>query len=267
MHIHSSFEAEQKRGQVIINGVVADFIRRSTKYKLLTAVDLYEISNFELFKSIIGIVSTNKFFNGKSLSYVGTMETIKQEAMDVMNLLLRVSYLDTTIGDCFDLFSTALNYLKPILTLDTDQVFYMHPSVLISLIENQLEKILDNNEDRANVLRFLDLMGNEKNTNIFNSDEAHYLKNRGYFPKRIIYALKPTIEQIHLSRMLKKSWAPSIINEKEEPKVVKPLQTRSSKSDMNTRSIIAILTPDQADFLNRIKERRKKVKNAEKDSQ
>ncbi len=173
--IAERFENEQKCGQVFINGVVADFIRRSTRYKLLAAIDLYEIANFELCTSLIGIVSTNKFYKGDSFSYVGNIEDIKKETMDVMILLFSFSHLDQTIGDCFDLFTTALNYIKPILALDNEQVFFMHPSVIIALIENRLERILDNNKDRAITLRFLDLLS-ERSENIYNSEEACYLK-------------------------------------------------------------------------------------------
>lgn len=113
----------------------------------------------------------------------------------------------------------------------------------------------------------MDLIGNEKTTTIYNSDEGHYLKSRGYFLELIIHALQPTIEQIHLSRILKKSWISSMIEEKKESQVTKPLQKRSSKSVLETRSTIAVMTPAQKDFFKKMKEMRRKLRKAEKDSQ
>ena len=69
--VAESLKYEQSRGHVIINGIVSDFIRRSTSFPTLTAVKLYEVSSCELLMSIIGIIVNEKFNMGQSMSLMG----------------------------------------------------------------------------------------------------------------------------------------------------------------------------------------------------
>ena len=65
--ISSDLEAEKKKGNVLLNGIVSDFIRQSTRFPTLTEVELFEVSNNELLMSLIGIVIDERFDRGAKI--------------------------------------------------------------------------------------------------------------------------------------------------------------------------------------------------------
>jgi len=266
--IADSLEAEQHRGQVFVNGVTADFIRRSTQFTLLTAVDLYEVSNYELFMSVIGIIMMDRFYEGKSFSHIGTVDEIRIETARIMKLLLSRSYLDKTIGDSLDQFSTALSYLRPILTVNDEDIMYMHPSVLIAFLENGYDSLINREEDLCNALRLLDMMPNQQPAEILRSDESTYLRRKGYFPERILMSLRPALEQMYLSRILRNPPIPSSVESTTE-------DTSDSASTEDLRgsirigegSRIDVGSKEQQEFLDELKERNKRLKETERQSE
>ncbi len=82
------------------------------------------------------------------------------------------------------------------------------------------------------------------------------------------YALEPTIEQIELSRILRKSWIVNLKDEKEikdeSPHVRSP---KTPKIARKTSSKIDIFTNEQMDFLERLRKRERRLRRVEKDSQ
>jgi hypothetical protein len=226
--IADSLENEQRSGSILINGVISDFLRRSSEYRLLTAVQLYEVSNWELFMSLIGIICRDRFYEGNSFGFICSLPELKSQTYKLLNLLLKYSCLDKTMGDSLDLFSTALSSLKPFVILNDQEVYFLHPSVFIALMENSMDNILQKQEDLALVLRFLDRMGKGNASVLLSSEEAILLKKKGYFIERILSALKPTLEQIELSRTIKKRQLPSF--DKISPlNTEKTVQTTSPK--------------------------------------
>jgi hypothetical protein len=268
-----SLDAEQRRGTVLINGLICEFIRRSTWFPTLTAVDLYEISNFELFESIIGLIVHEKFRNGNSTSIVGTIEELKKETENLLQLLLQKTCLDKTIADSFpDQFTLALEYLKPILVTDEEKVLYMHPCVLIALIENGLDRIVDRPEDVVNVLKLLDMIPRMTSTDIYQSKESRHFRTEGYFSERIVQALKPAVTHIFLMRILERT--------PEQISSLSTVQIEHTIDDLNIESrelvmrehphyysSIDIVTEDQQDLFKQLGEENRRLKKAEKDSQ
>jgi hypothetical protein len=268
-----SLDAEQRRGTVLINGIVCEFIRRSTWFPTLTAVDLYEISNFELFESIIGLVAHERHRNGSSLSTVGTVEEIRKETERVLQLLLPKAFLDKTIADSFpDQYTLALEYLKPMLVTDEEEVMYLHPSVLIALIENGLDRILDREHDIVNVLKVLDMIPRMTSADIYQSKTSKHFKDEGYFPERIYQALKPVVAQIDLMRFLERPRQESPSATTTQPAVASDnLQPKEKRLTAVRRSghytSVDIMDEDQQDVLKQIRELNKKLKEAARDGE
>lgn len=271
--VAKSLDAEQRRGTVLINGIVCEFIKRSTWFPTLTAVDLYEISNFELFESIIGLIVHEKYRNGNSLSTVGTIEEIRKETEKVLHLLLPKAFLDKTIADSFpDQFTLALHYLKPMLVTDEEKVMYLHPSVLIALIENGLDRIVDRQQDTVNVLKLLDMIPRMTGTDIYQSKESKHFRDEGYFPERIFQALKPAVAQISLMRILERpSEEISSMLTTQPEHTSDNLHPEDKRLAVRKRSghyaSVDVVGEDQEDLLRQIREQNKKLKEAEKDSE
>ena len=269
--IADSLDAEQARGKVIINGVVDELVRRSLQYRLLTEVELYEVSNCELIMSLIGIIATNRFYNGGSFSRIGDLKEIRTETMSLLELLLRRSPLGKTMGDSLNQFDTALNQLRPIITVNKGDVLYMHPSVFIALLENGYNNLLSKEEALASVLRLLDVVYNENLASALQSEESASLRKSNCFPDRVIQALRPALEQMCLARILKNP--PVRINEEstnEENTKSEPIRTSSRPSALrqsNDRNdLIGIATKSQMKFLRKLQEKDRKLHNVEKDS-
>jgi hypothetical protein len=271
--VSASLDAEQRRGTVLINGLVCEFIRRSTWFPTLTAVDLYEISNFELFESIIGLIVHEKFRNGNSMSIIGTIEEIRKETENLLQLLLQKTCLDKTIADSFpDQFALALEYLKPILVTDEEKVLYMHPSVLIALIDNGLDRIVDRQEDIVNVLKLFDMIPRMTSTSIYQSKEGKHFRDEGYFPERIVLALKPAVAQISLMRILERTPEQiSSLSTVQTEHTIDGLHPEGKEPAVSEHSdhysSIDIVSEDQEDLFRQLREKNRRLKEAEKDSQ
>ena len=271
--VAASLDSEQRRGTVLINGLVCEFIRRSTWFPTLTAVDLYEISNFELFESIIGLVVHERFRNGNFASTVGTIEEIRGETEKILQLLLPKAFLDKTIADSFpDQFALALEYLKPILVTDGEKVLYMHPSILIALIENDLDSIVDREEDVVSVLKLFDMIPRMTSADIYQSKEARYFRDKGYFPDTIVQALKPAVAQISLVRVLERqpeqvSTSPTIQAEPARESPCPEGEEPVASKQPDHYSSIDVVNDDQEDLFRRLREENRRLKEEEKDSQ
>jgi hypothetical protein len=270
--IGDSLDAEQARGKVIINGVVDDLIRRSLQYRLLTDVELYEVSNCELIMSLIGIIATDRFYDGGSFSRVGGIEEVKAETMGLLELLLKKSPLGKTMGDSLNQFDTALDQLKPIITINKGDVLYMHPSVFISLLENGYNNLLSKEEALASVLRLLDIMYNKNLAAALQSEESVSLRKNNCFPDRVIQALRPALEQMCLARILKNP--PFRIKEESTNKEntnPEPIRTPSHPSVLRRsndgQDLIDVATKSQAKFLRKLQEKYRKLYDLEKDSE
>lgn len=270
--IADSLDAEEARGKVIINGVVDDLIRRSLQYRLLTEVELYEVSHCGLIMSLIGIIAADRFYKGGSFSRIGDLEEIRTETMSLLGVLLRRGPLDKTLGDSLNQFETALEQLKPIITVDKGDALYMHPSVFIALLENGYNNLLSKEETLASILRLLDVMHNESLATALRSEESMLLRKNNCFPYRVIQALRPALEQMILARVLKNPPV-SIIEEsaKEENANSEPINT-SRRPSVLYRSDdrydgIDVATKRQTKFLRKLREKDRNLRNLEKDSE
>lgn len=202
--ISSELEAEQKKGNVLINGIVSDFIRQSIWFPTLTEVELFEVSNNELFMSLIGIVIDERFSMRQEMASMGSVEDIKRETRKILDLLLKKSCLDETFADgILDQFSLAIDCLKPIVSIDQSELLYMHPAVFVALLENGLGDIIGKPEQLIATLRLLDKLESSSPKKTISTDETEFLKKSGHFPERVIPVLRKAIEEMHLSRLLK----------------------------------------------------------------
>jgi hypothetical protein len=265
--IAKSLEYEQSYGHVLINGIVSDFIRRSTWFPTLTAVKLYEVSSCELLMSIIGIVVNERFNEGPSLALMGTVEEIKKETMQIVELLQRKAYIDSTITDGFaDQIALAIECLRPILAIDEGNLFYMHPSIFIELLEAGLDNSLDKHDSLVAVLKLVDKLPNVKDNMIADAKESTFLRKTGHFPERIFVALRKAIEEMHLTRLLNNpKYSSKIINlSNENAKEENHRKKIASKPDLNS---IDVEGEDEQEVLSRVRRLNKRIKDFEQDGQ
>lgn len=263
--VASSLEEEHRRGRFIINGVISEFRRRERRFPTLTAVALYEISNFELYNSLIGLVVSNRFENNDSLSKVGKLQELKDETEQILKLLLREVALDKTIADSFpDLFSLSLRSLSPMIIIDEADVFYVHPSVFVALLEYGRIDFKGRQKDLANVLKLLDMIPKLSLAEILCSEESDYLRKRGLFPELILSYLRKAVEQIYLSRVFKNSLQE--FSDKAEDLSTEPSQKgRSLCESLSHKAAIEISTERDQEIFRRLKEEAKKLMDAKKD--
>jgi len=262
-----SLEDERCRGRFFINGVISEFRKRERKFPTLTTVALYEVSNFELYKSLIGLVVSQRFENIDALSRVGKLEDIEEETEQILKLLLQKAALDRTIADSFpDLFSLALKSLSPIVTTDEADVFYMHPSVFVALLEYGRIDFKRKQQDLVNVLKLLDMIPESSNADILRSEESVYLRSRGLFPELILSYLRPAAEQIYLARILK-SRVLEISGDAMEKDV---FDSSSKKAELparlvNHKALIDVSTEKEQEIFRHLREEEKKLRKAQRD--
>jgi len=266
--IARSLEDEQRHGRFFINGIVSEFRRRERRFPTLTKVALYEVSNFELFMSIIGLVVSQRFENIDALSRVGKLEDIEKETEQILKLLLQKASLDRTIADSFpNLFSLALESLSPIVVTDEEDVFYMSPSVFITLLEDGLiERLKKKRENLVNVLKVLDMIPRASDAQILRSKESMYLKNSGLFPERVLASLRSAIEQIYLARITKNLPPEISVGAMEEGALdlsLKEKELRVRPSDYETS--IDVSSEKEQEIFRHLGEEEKKLRKAQRD--
>lgn len=269
--VADTLEKEQKRGRFIINGIVSEFRKRERRFPTLTAVALYEVSNLELIMSLIGLVVSQRFQESINLSRVGTSQDIKRETEHVLSLLLQKTSLDRTFADSMpDQFSLALEYLAPIVIVNEGDVFYMHPSVYISLMERGLfYRLGKNQQDIVDVLRILDMISSKSDAEILRSKESVNLRGRGFFPEIVLSCLKMAVKQIQLSR-IQKSLLPEIL-ESTHRDIKEDISNLSSKEQLRSvrsptlQSAIIIMNKKERRVFRYFREIEKKLRKAKRD--
>jgi len=261
-----SLEEERNRGRFLINGIISEFRRRERKFPTLTAVALYEVSNFELYNSLIGLVVSQKFENTDTLSMIGKVQEVKEETEQILELLLREAPLDRTIADSFpDLFSLSLRSLSPIVITDEADVLYMHPSVFVALLEYGRIDFKRKQKDLVSVLRLLDMIPKLTREEILRSEESDYLRKRGLFPERILSCLKPAVEQIYLARLLK-SPRLEVSDKAEDSSKSFPQKKETSLKALSREFSIDIITDEEREIFRRLKEEGKRLESAQRDN-
>jgi hypothetical protein len=261
-----SLEEERNRGRFLINGIISEFRRRERKFPTLTAVALYEVSNFELYNSLIGLVVSQKFENTDTLSMIGKVQEVKEETEQILELLLREAPLDRTIADSFpDLFSLSLRSLSPIVITDEADVLYMHPSVFVALLEYGRIDFKRKQKDLVSVLRLLDMIPKLTREEILRSEESDYLRKRGLFPERILSCLKPAVEQIYLARLLK-SPRLEVSDKAENSSKSFPQKKETSLKALSRKFSIDIITDEEREIFRRLKEEGKRLESAQRDN-
>lgn len=269
-NVARSLEDEEKSGQFYINGIVSQFRKRERKFPTLTAVALYEVSHIELIMSVIGMVVLERFQESSSFSRVGTLDEIKKETENVLHVLLRRAALDKTIGDSIsDQFSTSAEYLNPQVITDGNDVFFMHPSVFVALIEQGLlDRLKKDKQNMVNALRLLDLVASgESAAGIRSSKESDYLRSKGIFAEIVVSALRPAIDQIMFSRIarsreFKASFEGTIADKEAEP--AQEIRKPDTFHPDRIASIDVVTEKDQDIFQN-LREESKKLRKAQAD--
>jgi len=270
-NVARSLDDEESHGQFYINGIVSQFRKRERKFPTLTTVALYEVSHIELIMSVIGMVVLERFQESLSLSLVGTLDEIKRETEQVLRVLLRKATLDKTIGDSIsDQFSTSLEYLNPLVTTDGNDVFFMHPSVFVALLERGLlDRLKKDNQSVINVLKLVDVVASGQNVaQIRTSKESEYLRSKGIFAEIVVSALGPAIKQIVFSRIARSqefraSFEGEIDDKAVEgtPEIERPVSLHPDQAS----SSIEIATEKDQDIFENLRKEAKRLRKAQAD--
>jgi len=267
--IARSLEEEHRRGHFFINGIISEFRRRENRFHVLTAVALYEVSNFELLKSIIGLLVLQKFENGSALSLVGKLEDIKRETESVLRVLLQKASLDTTMADSFpNLFSWAVDSLKPIVVKDEEErVFYMPPAAFVALLEDGLiDRLEKKRENLVSALKILDMMPNASDAEILRSEESLNLNKAGIFPERVLMSLRSALEQIHLARITKSLPTETSTDAVEQDSADSSVRTEKPHVQHSIdKPTVDASTEKEQEIYRRLREEEKKLRKAERD--
>jgi hypothetical protein len=255
---------ERDRGRFLVNGIVSEFRKRERRFPTLTSVALYEISNLELIMSTIGIVVSQRFQNNTTMSYVGSLRDVKKETEHVLRILRKVS-LDRTIADSMpDQFSLALNYLGPVIVTDQNDVFYMHPSVYISLLSTGLiYRLLKDNITTVTLLKIVDMIPTKSDREILRSKENDYLKGNRIFLEILLPSLKIAIRQMQISRFLRKT--PEIPEVETEEEIQKIPSKREIVRPSIKESAIDILTKEDQDIFRYLEDYERRMRKARRD--
>jgi len=258
-------EEEKNRGRFLVNGIVSEFRKRERRFPTLTSVALYEISNLELIMSAIGIVVSQRFQSNATMSRVGTLRDIKKETEHVLRILLRRARLDRTFADSMpDQFSLALDYLGPIIVTDQIDVFYMHPSVYISLLSTgMVHRLLKDDITAVNLLRLVDMIPLRSDKEILRSKESNYLKGSGIFLEILLPSLKIAIRQMQISNFLRKT--PEIPKAKPEEEIQEIPSKRELVRPSKKEPAIDILTKEDQDILRYLEDYERKSRKARRD--
>lgn len=258
-------EDEQSRGRFLINGIVSEFRKRERRFPTLTSVALYEISNLELIMSAIGIVVSQRFQSNTTMSHVGTLADIKKETNHVLKILLSKASLDRTFADSIpDQFSLAFSYLSPIIVTDKMDVFYMHPSVYISLLSTGMtHRLLKDDINTVNLLKLVDMIPSKPDREILLSKECDYLKGNGILLEILLPSLKTAVRQMQISKSLRSAPEASSANPEEESQEVSP-KTELVRPSVK-ESPIDILTKENQDILRHLDDYEQKVRKARRD--
>lgn len=269
-NVARSLEDEEKRGQFYINGIVSQFRKRERKFPTLTAVALYEVSNIELMMSVIGMVVLERFQESSSFSLVGTLDEIKKETENVLRILLRRATLDKTIGDSIsDQFSTSMEYLNPQVITDGNDVFFMHPSVFVALLEQGLlDRLKKDKQNIVSALRLLDVVASgESATRIRSSKESEYLRSKGIFAEIVVSALRPAIDQIMFSRIARSREFRASFEGTIADKEAEPSQRVRKSNTLHPDRIasIDVVTEKDQDIFQNLREEVKKLRKAQAD--
>jgi len=267
--VADALEAEQDRGRFLVNGIVSEFRKRERRFPTLTSVALYEISNLELIMSAIGLVVSHRFQSGTSMSNVGTLNDVKKETEHVLGILLRKASFDRTFADSMpDQFSLAVDYLSPMIVTDQRDIFYMHPSVYISLVATGLTyRLLKDNASTVSLLKLLDMIRLKSDNEILHSKEGNYLRSNGIFLEILLPSLKIAIRQMQISKFLKE--VPSEISEAESNIDEGSQETPSRRKPVVRRSTdvpaIDVMTKEDQDILRYLKEYERRLRRAKRD--
>jgi len=255
---------ERDRGRFLINGIVSEFRKRERRFPTLTSVALYEISNLELIMSTIGIVVSQRFQNNTTMSYVGSLRDVEKETEHVLRILRKVS-LDRTIADSMpDQFSLALDYLGPVIVTDQNDVFYMHPSVYISLLSTGLiYRLLKDNITTVTLLKIVDMIPTKSDREILRSKENDYLKGNRIFLEILLPSLKIAIRQMQISRFLRKT--PEIPEVETEEEIQKIPSKREIVRPPIKESAIDILTKEDQDIFRYLEDYERRMRKARRD--
>lgn len=178
--------------------------------------------------------------------------------------------MDKTIGDSIsDQFSTSAESLNPQVITDGNDVFFMHPSVFVALIEQGLlDRLKKDKQNMVNALRLLDLVASgESAAGIRSSKESDYLRSKGIFAEIVVSALRPAIDQIMFSRIarsreFKASFEGTIADKEAEP--AQEIRKPDTFHPDRIASIDVVTEKDQDIFQN-LREESKKLRKAQAD--
>lgn len=197
----------QKNVDFFINGVVSEFRRRTIRFDTLTVVARIGFPYLELLKSVIGLVVSEHFKDGDSLSYVGSNGEVETEVNRIVKLLSKKVIVSHAIADGIkDQFDYALSSLFPLIILDGDDVMFFHPLVLSSLFKfpRLFDRITKNKERLINALRLLEKIPNATEEELSQSKEAEYLQKQGIMKELVIRGLQSAVNNLQLLKVIKK---------------------------------------------------------------
>jgi len=199
------------------------------------------------------------------MSRVGTLKDIKKETEHVLRILLRRVSLDRTFADSMpDQFSLALDYLGPIIVTDQIDVFYMHPSVYISLLSTgMVHRLLKDDITTVNLLRLVDMIPLRSDKEIIHSKESNYLKGNGIFLEILLPSLKIAIRQMQISKFLRK--IPEIPKVKPEEEIQEIPSKRELVQPSKKEPGIDIMTKEDQDILRYLEDYERKLRKARRD--
>ena len=141
---------------IFINGVVPEFRRPSKDltFDTLSIIAQLGVSGLDLVRTLIGIVVSDRFESGKSLSRFGTLESLQTQVTALLRQISAHLRLGHTVADGIaDQFTFAFKSLSPIVTTDKDGfVRYLHPQALCALDQaGVLERALENRDALVSV--------------------------------------------------------------------------------------------------------------------
>ena len=175
--------------------------------RLLSVISDFLSADLDLFMTMISHSTVNRFWSSRdSYGRAGSIQDIKTDVARTYRTITRRVNLESSLFDSLqDPFSYAIAELFPILIQHEQQVYFIHPMIVCSLLQLGLEDTLERRDPRP-LLNFVSLLERTRResqiTQLRLSGEGTYFKKIGVDFAQILPILNPIACGIQVSRLM-----------------------------------------------------------------
>ena len=198
---------KEKIKESIVNGIVSEIKHRNGKQMLMYVVAEYVESSYDLIAALIGIVANQRYYSSHSLCEICTVDQLRERVYELYVDIRRDLHLSTTVSDSMqNLFGWALRFMFPVIIVENQKTFFVHP--LIWGFLQRWKLLVENDEELKTVIlsiiRLLELSEANSFSRVCLDSTADFLASKGLHKHEIVRSLFQLAKEVRLAKTIKR---------------------------------------------------------------